>query len=261
MKKLIKIPLIPLAISIIILLTGVKAHADVYSYISVDGSAILTDQRISKKGYKLIKVYKVKKKYKPAVTKLSFFKKKQRKKSIIRKGKGKGKGKGNGVVHGCSNQQHLSSKARAYQRTIQVYSRLYGVEEELIHAIVRQESCFNENAHSLAGAIGLMQLMPGTARMMKISNPWNPEQNIQGGVKYIGKMLRLFKGNKRFAVAAYNAGPGKVKKYKGIPPYRETKNYVKKVMAEYYRLKKTGLPKARYALTKLALHKTYIDKY
>ena len=255
MKKLIKIPLIPLSISIIFLLTGVKAHADVYSYISVDGSAILTDQRISKKGYKLIKVYKVKKKYKPAVTKLSFFKKKQGEKSIIRKGNG------NGVVHSCSNQQHLSSKARAYQRTIQVYSRLYGVEEELIHAIVKQESCFNENAHSPAGAIGLMQLMPGTARMMKISNPWNPEQNIQGGVKYIGRMLRLFKGNKRFAVAAYNAGPGKIKKYKGIPPYRETKNYVKKVMTEYYRLKKIGLPKARYALTKLALHDTYIDKY
>ncbi len=253
MKKLIKTPLIPLSISIIFLLTGVNAHADVYSYLSVDGSAILTDQRISKKGYKLIKVYKVKKKYKPAVTKLSFFKKKQGKKSVI--------SKGNGIVHSCSNQQHLSSKARAYQRTIQVYARLYGVEEELIHAIVRQESCFNENAHSPVGAVGLMQLMPATARLMKISNPWNPEQNIQGGVKYIAKMLRLFKGNKRFAVAAYNAGPGKVKKYKGIPPYRETKNYVKKVMAEYYRLKKTGLPKTRYALTRLAFEKTYIGKY
>jgi soluble lytic murein transglycosylase-like protein len=119
-----------------------------------------------------------------------------------------------------------------------VYANIYGVEEALIYAIVKQESCFNETAYSRSGAIGLMQLMPGTATMMKINNPWNPEQNIQAGVKYIGEMLSLFKGNKRLAVAAYNAGPGKVRKYNGIPPYRETKNYVKKVMAEYNRLKK-----------------------
>lgn len=244
MKTLIKIPVGLLSISFIFLLTSITAHADVYSYIGADGSALLTDQRISKKGYQLIKVYKVKKKHKSTVKKVSFSNKKRRKKSTKRKG--------NGIVHGCSNKQHLSSKARAYQRTIQVYSRLYGVEEELIHAIVKQESCFNETAHSPAGAIGLMQLMPGTADMMKISDPWDPQQNIQGGVKYIGKMLKLFKGNKRFAIAAYNAGPGKVQRYKGIPPYRETKNYVKKVMAEYYRLKKRGLP-ARYALTKLVL--------
>jgi soluble lytic murein transglycosylase-like protein len=129
-----------------------------------------------------------------------------------------------------------------------VYARTYGVEEELIHAIVKQESCFNEKAHSKAGAIGLMQLMPGTADMMKISNPWNPEQNIQAGVKYISKMLSMFKGKKRYAVAAYNAGPGNVRKYKGIPPFRETKNYVKKVMGEYHRLKKQGLPKSQYSL-------------
>ena len=239
--------LIFLSISIIFLLTNVSAHADIYSYISADGSAVLTDQRIRKKGYKLIKTYKVKKKKKMTFSKLSLHKKKQYRRSK------KTKHKGNGIIHGCSNKQYLASKARAYQRTIQVYSRIYNVEEELIHAIVKQESCFNETAHSRAGAIGLMQLMPGTADMMKISDPWDPEQNIQGGVKYIGKMLRLFKGKKRFAVAAYNAGPGKVKKYKGIPPYRETKNYVKKVMAEYHRLKKQGLPKSRYALAKLTI--------
>jgi hypothetical protein len=237
--------LIFLSISIIFLQTNVSAYADVYSYISADGSAILTDQRIRKKGYKLIKTYKVKKKKKMGFSKLSLHKKKQY------RGAKNGKHKGNGIIHGCANKQYLASKARAYRRTIQVYSRIYTVEEELIHAIVKQESCFNETAHSRAGAIGLMQLMPGTASMMKISNPWDPEQNIQGGVKYISQMLRLFKGNKRFAVAAYNAGPGKVRKYKGIPPYRETKHYVKKVMAEYHRLKKQGLPKSRYALAKL----------
>jgi len=233
-------PLRFLSFGIIFLLSSTVAHANVYSYISADGSSILTDKRIKKKGYKLIKTYKVKKKKKAYKKTHSLIKTRYRKPT-----------KGNGIVHSCSDKQHLASKARAYQRTIEVYSRAYGVEEELIHAIVKQESCFNEKAYSRAGAIGLMQLMPGTADMMKISNPWNPEQNIQGGVKYISEMLSMFKGKKRFAIAAYNAGPGKVRRYRGIPPYRETRNYVKKVMAEYYRLKKQGLPKSRYALASL----------
>ncbi len=247
MKMLLKIPLIFLWLSITFFLLSNNAYADVYSYISADGAAVLTDQRIHKKGYRLIKVYKIKKKSKPKpkLSKLIFRKKTKSNPLLI------SKSKGNGILYGCADKQHLSAKARAYKRTIQVYSRVYGVEEELIHAIVKQESCFNEKAHSRAGAIGLMQLMPSTASLMKISNPWDPEQNIQGGVKYISEMLSLFKGKKRFAVAAYNAGPGKVKKYKGIPPYRETKNYVKRVMAEYHRLKKYGLPKTPYALTKL----------
>jgi hypothetical protein len=239
MKK----PLISIFFGIVFLLSNTASHANVYSYVSADGSSILTDQRIKKKGYKLIKVYKVKKKKKAVFSKTHSLKKTRYRKPSKRKG--------NGIVYRCSDKQHLASKARAYQRTIQVYSRIYGVEEELIHAIVKQESCFNERAHSRAGAIGLMQLMPGTADMMKISNPWNPEQNIQAGVKYISEMLSMFRGKKRFAIAAYNAGPGNVRKYRGIPPFRETKNYVKKVMAEYRHLKKYGLPKSRYALASL----------
>jgi soluble lytic murein transglycosylase-like protein len=245
MNTFLKTPLRSLSFGIIFFLSSATTHANVYSYISADGSSILTDKRIKKKGYKLIKVYKVKKKKKPVFAKTGSLKRVQYRKTTKRKSKG------NGIVHSCANKQHLASKARAYQRTIQVYSRIYSVEEELIHAIVKQESCFNERAHSRAGAIGLMQLMPGTADMMKISNPWNPEQNIQAGVKYISEMLSMFSGKKRFAVAAYNAGPGKVRRYRGIPPYRETKNYVKKVMTEYYRLKKYGLPKSRYALASL----------
>ena len=242
MKK----PLRSISFGIIFFLINTVTHANVYSYISADGSPILTDKRIKKKGYKLIKVYKVKKKKKTIFSKTHSLQKMRYRKST--------KSKGNGIVHSCADKQHLASKAREYQRTIQIYSRNYGVEEELIHAIVKQESCFNERAHSRAGAIGLMQLMPGTADMMKISNPWNPEQNIHGGVKYISEMLSMFGGKKRFAIAAYNAGPGKVRRYKGIPPYRETKNYVKKVMAEYYRLKKQGLPKSHYVTSlKLAV--------
>jgi soluble lytic murein transglycosylase-like protein len=237
MDNSIKTLIRSLSFSIIfLLLYSTSASANIYSYISTDGSSILTDKRIKKEGYTLIKVYKIKKKKSPLFIKTRTSKKTTR---------------NNGIVHSCADKQHLTSKARAYQRTIQVYSRIYGVEEELIHAIVKQESCFNEKAHSRSGAIGLMQLMPGTADMMKISNPWDPEQNIQAGVKYISKMLNLFKGKKRFALAAYNAGPGNVKKYRGIPPFYETKNYVKKVMKEYRYLKKYGLPKSRHALTKL----------
>lgn len=237
MNILIKKPLRFLSLSFIFLLSSPIAHANVYSYVSADGSRILTDKRMTGKGYKLIKTYKVHKK--------------QSRKKNFRKSSLKKRSRGNGIVHSCSDKQHMSAKARAYGRTIQVYSKIYDVEEELIHAIVRQESCFNERAHSRSGAIGLMQLMPGTADMMKISDPWNPEQNIQAGVKYISQMLSMFKDKKRFAVAAYNAGPGKVRKYRGIPPYRETKNYVKKVMAEYYRLKKHGLPSSPYSLASL----------
>ena len=243
MNILIKTPLKFLFLGLTFLLSSSVTYANVYSYVGSDGSRILTDKRLHGKGYKLIKVYNVKKLKKKTAAKAS--------KTSYRKATLQKRRRGNGIVHGCNDKQHLVSKARAYGRTIQIYSKIYGVEEELIHAIVKQESCFNERAHSRTGAIGLMQLMPGTANMMKISDPWNPEQNIQGGVKYIGQMLSMFKGKKRFAVAAYNAGPGKVRKYRGIPPYRETKKYVKKVMAEYYRLKKQGLPSSQYALASL----------
>jgi len=76
---------------------------------------------------------------------------------------------------------------------------------------------------------------------LRINDPWNPEHNIQGGVKYIAEMLRLFDGNYKLAIAAYNAGPGNVRKYDGIPPFKETRNYVVKVFGEYKRLKKEGI--------------------
>jgi soluble lytic murein transglycosylase-like protein len=118
-----------------------------------------------------------------------------------------------------------------YEQIISSCATKYGVNSCLIKAVIHAESGYNPNAVSRKGASGLMQLMPGTARSLKVSNSFDPKDNVEGGVKYLRFLLDTFRGDVPLAVAAYNAGLNKVAKYGGIPPYNETRTYVNRVLS------------------------------
>ncbi|MHB1687345.1 MAG: transglycosylase SLT domain-containing protein [Ignavibacteriaceae bacterium] len=127
-----------------------------------------------------------------------------------------------------------------YEDIIDAASEHYGVDKNLIKSVILTESAANERAVSSAKAKGLMQLIDSTASEMGVSNVWDPKQNILGGTKYLAQMLQKFNGNVNLALASYNAGPENVEKYGGIPPFEETKNYLKRVMGYLNHLNGVG---------------------
>jgi hypothetical protein len=151
---------------------------------------------------------------------------------------------GNPIVGGNRGIGGLFMPAQAdilrYSTLIETASRTHGVDPNLVHAVITAESGYNARALSRAGAQGLMQLMPDTARRYGVQNSWDPAENINGGVKYLKDLLQMFEGNLELAVAAYNAGENAVIRHgRKIPPYAETVHYVPKVLGFYKKFQTT----------------------
>lgn len=181
--------------------------AEIYTYHDADGQLYFTDKRMDA-SYKLIAVYR------PNLTPQS--------------------------TADYTLEKYKRNKKK-YQPNIRYAAIKYNIDPKLLHAIIDTESAFNPKAYSKAGAIGLMQLMPKTAKGLGVKNSWNPEQNIQGGAQYFRQLLDTFQHNIKLSLAAYNAGPNAVKRAgNNIPNYPETKRYVKKVMQKYSALQQAG---------------------
>lgn len=127
------------------------------------------------------------------------------------------------------NWHTISLNTADYADTVKTMAKKYKIDAALVRAVIHAESAFNAKALSKKGAQGLMQLMPGTAKDLGVTNAFDVQQNIEGGVKYLAGLLYTFDGDIKLATAAYNAGPGAVKRFKGIPPYAETEVYVERV--------------------------------
>lgn len=188
------------------LITSASTYADIYKYTDKHGRVILTDTPKNSKYVKLVKTWKG---WVPLKT-------------------------------NTSRYQNLNKNREKHSGTIETMAQRYNLSKSLIHAVITAESAYDSDAVSRAGAVGLMQLMPGTAKRYGVKNRRNPYDNVKGGVEYLRDLLVLYNNNLRLALAAYNAGEGAVKKYNNeIPPYKETQNYVKKVIAYYNKYKQS----------------------
>lgn len=144
------------------------------------------------------------------------------------------------MPNSLSSSSSIGSGNNLYDHYILESAKRHGVDPGLLKAMMHTESSFNPNARSPVGAQGLMQLMPATARRFSVVNAWNPAENIEGAAKYVAWLSRRFNGKIEHVLAGYNAGEGNVDKYGGVPPFRETRNYVQRVLSRYNSLYRTN---------------------
>jgi soluble lytic murein transglycosylase-like protein len=175
-------------------------HAEIYIYQQKDGTTWFTDHKSMGDEYQLIRTYG-----RPTATKSCL-----------------------GVT-----EETLAKRAESHLEWLDHYSKIYKIDPRLVRAVIDVESCFDPYAVSRVGAKGLMQLMPATAKELGVSQPFNSRQNMRGGISYLRKMLNRYEEDIELALAAYNAGPKAVDKYNGIPPYRETQAYVKRILKKF----------------------------
>lgn len=153
-----------------------------------------------------------------------------------------GNKKGSGKKASSGSRSRDPARYSRYDSLIDEAARLYQLPESFIRAVMRVESDFNAMVVSRAGAMGLMQLMPQTALSMGVFDPFDARQNILGGARYLRILANRFKGDLLLTVAAYNAGEAAVEKYNGIPPYKETQRYVRRVLKHYYAYRGDSTP-------------------
>lgn len=189
----------------VLILFATSASADIYKYTDENGVVCYTNAALDKKGERVMKEKPVEKERTAQEKALST----------------------------TSISSSVSSAMREYGYYVSKAATKYAIEPELIHAVIKTESNGNHRAVSRKGARGLMQLMPSTARDMNVANSFNPEENIEGGTRYLRFLLERFNGNMTLALAAYNAGPATVEKYGSVPPISETQQYVKKIFSLY----------------------------
>ncbi len=193
--------------ALITLMIGMQSvQADIYRYVDKHGRVTLTDKP-PHKGYKqLVKTWK----------------------GWVEKPRGS-------VAY-----KNFLKNQKKYSSTIEHYAKVYAIPKSLLHAIISAESAYDPHAISSAGAVGMMQLMPATAKRYGVGNRKNPHENINGGSRYFRDLLQMFDNDLQLALAAYNAGENAVIKYGNkIPPYKETQNYVKKVLSYYKKYEKS----------------------
>lgn len=200
---------------LIAVVSGPAFSQKLYSYRDRDGNLVITDRPIKSKKHKLIDTYTP-----------DHLKEKETKSR-------------NRQARQASNRKNKTKSGKAQLSRTQVQglatpiARAFGVDPGLVMSVIEIESSRNMKAKSHKGAMGLMQLMPETAKRFGVDNPWNPRDNIKGGVLYLRYLLSYFEGNVDYVLAAYNAGENAVDRHKGIPPYKETRNYVRKIRKVY----------------------------